>query len=171
MIISASQYEWKDKSLKNVHECQNILAFNVSSFMHWSAWTPQVSVQPGDSCYSSMIWQCSQSFLWCHSLQVSQLMLNGVEVWWLWHTHPIFITHTRTRTRTHTHTHTLTLLQIVDGADPSTGEHSGKDGELLKLTGGHPHLFSLRKHKVGGLRTEDVVHCTDCKAHWGNFGL
>ena len=22
--------------------------------------------------------------------------------------------------------------------------------------------------RIEGLRTEDVVHCTDCKAHWGN---
>ena len=31
----------------------------------------------------------------------------------------------------------------------------------------HQHVkFFLTR--IEGLRTEDVVHCTDCKAHWGN---
>ena len=37
----------------------------------------------------------------------------------------------------------------------------------VKRVFSHQHVkFFLTR--VEGLRTEDVVHCTDCKAHWGN---
>ena len=87
-----------EKSLKNVHDSQNISLFDLSLFcfhdcIALAAWTPQVSVKAADSWYPSTIWQCSAKLLvMSQSARLPQTstpppsMLNVAAIRWLWRT-------------------------------------------------------------------------------------
>lgn len=50
----------------SVELCCRHFSVDSPTFALITAWTPLVCAKPDDSCYATKIWQCSQSFLWCH---------------------------------------------------------------------------------------------------------
>lgn len=75
LTIIASLFYWEVESLKN--DYQNILAFSMSPIWRQHelklAWTPQVYINPDDSCHSSMIWQhCTKWLVMSQSAWLSK---------------------------------------------------------------------------------------------------